>query len=55
MLLLVRLSRFCGVLEMDVLAGGRVGLVDLMGLVGVLIALDNLEGAMVGVVLYCAC
>lgn len=48
----MRLSRFCGVLEVDVLAVGRVGLVDLMGLVGVFgfVALGILEGAIVAVV-----
>lgn len=49
MLLLVRLSRFWGVLEFEVLAAGRVGLVDLVNLVGVLVALSIFEGAIVAV------
>lgn len=44
MLLLVRLSRFWGVLEANGFAAGLVGLV---GLVGVLVALGILEGAIV--------
>lgn len=50
MLLLVRLSRFWGGLEMGVFAAGRVGLADLVVLVGVLVGFASFAGAIVAVV-----